>query len=445
VKRVFNLHFFARRLAMMIAKPSRTIAGWSLAFALCLSGCRHEPNVVPPPPLEVMISQPIKSNIEDWDLYTGTIEAKESINVQSRVRGKIEQVLFTEGTEVAAGTKLVLIDSQPFEADLAVAKGLLRSAKAKLLAAEDKLAMYKKLTAQASLSREDLVEATGKQGEALGEVATAEGKIAEAELNIKYCTITADISGKVGQALQTKGNMVNPGSGKDNILTTIVSVDPMFVTFHVNERALLRYRDQWSAKLMKLQKAKDSQLQKNGNSPEIPVMIGLGTLPWSSIVMMTPGEPDIPVLMGLGAADEGFPYKGVVSFVDNRVDPGTGSMKVKARFDNPKNAAGIRPLTVGLFARIRISIADPQPAILVSDRAILTDQNLKYVLVVDKDKKVKRVDIVASDRVQDNGLRAITAGLKGDEWIIVEGVNRTRPEATVAPKEGTMPHRPEKK
>src|SRR5262249_42004153 len=154
------------------------------------------------------------------------------------------------------------------------------------------------------------------------------------------------------------------------------------------------------------------------------------------------GKPTIPVEMAL-TTDAGFPYKGVVDFVDNKVDKNTGTYKVRARFDNPKGPDGQRPLTVGLFARVRVAIGDAYTPILIAQRAILSDQSLKYVLTVNRDKnnQVERVDILPSDRVQPDGLVPIISGLKGDEWVIVEGVNRARPGATVNPKEAPMPRR----
>ena len=134
--------------------------------------------------------------------------------------------------------------------------------------------------------------------------------------------------------------------------------------------------------------------------------------------------------------DGKFIFKGIVDFVDNRVDSATAAMKVRARFDNPKGVDDGRPLTVGLFARVRTTVSEPYKATLVADRAILSDQSLKYVLVVNKDKNnlVERVDIVTASRVQENGLQVVESGLKGNEWIIVEGVNRTRPAPLWPPR-----------
>jgi RND family efflux transporter MFP subunit len=381
------------------------------ALAAASFGCNRNAGTVKPPPVDVVVANPVSEKITDYDVYTGTVDARESVDVRSRVRGHIKDVRFKEGDEIAAGTVLFVIDSDPFKADLEQAQGLLKTFEAKLKAAEDKVAIYKPLAEKGTVAKEEVIKAIGDRDEAIGGIATTKGKILDAQLNIGYSTITAPIAGKVGEAMLTKGNLVN-SSGADSLLTTVVSVDPMYVYFYVNERAYQRYRD------LLLQRAeKDPNFAK------------------SKLV--------IPVEMAL-AGESRFDYKGVVDFVDNRVDPGTSSIKVRARFDNPKGRDDRRPLTAGLFARVRVTLAEAYPAVLVADRAILSDQSLKYVLAVNKSKDnvVERVDVTVSDRVQESGLRAVDAGLKGDEWLIVEGVNRARPGVTVNPKHGKMPGRP---
>jgi RND family efflux transporter MFP subunit len=387
-----------------------------LGIAIGLAGCSPPP-LAETPPLEVVVSQPLPPGtkpelVADWDIYTGNVEAKDSIEVRSRVKGHVKNVQFAEGEEIAAGTELYLIDSEPFQADLKQAKGQLATWEAKLKLAEEKIAFYKPLADKGSVSKEELLKVLSDKGEALGSIDTAKGKILEAEQNIGYCKITSPIAGKVGEALLSKGDLVN-ASGSDSLLTTVVAVDPMYVTVYVNERAYQRYR-----KLLAEKALKDPAAARDG-------------------------KMKIPVELAVAGA-ENFPYKGYVDFVDNRVDPGTGSIKVRAKFDNAKGPDGRRPLTSGLFARVRVTLAEPAPALLVADRAILTDLSLKYVLVVNKEKKnvVERVDITASDRLQEDGRRAVEAGLKGDEWVIVEGVNRARPGVIVNPTEGKMPRRP---
>ncbi|HQR06169.1 MAG TPA: efflux RND transporter periplasmic adaptor subunit [Gemmatales bacterium] len=396
---------------------AKLLSGWMLLLILpiLLAGCSdRQPSVAEVPPVEVVVSQPIQEKIEGWDVYTGTVEARESVDVRSRVRGEIKEVFFKEGTEIAAGTELFLIDSGPFQADLNQAKGQLVTWEAKLKLAEERIALYKPLAEKGTVSKEELLKAYSDKGEAVGGIDASRGKILEAELNIGYCKITSPIAGKVGEAISTKGNIVS-GSGSDSLLATVISVDPMYVYFNVNERALLNYR-----KLLNERAAKDPNTAK-GEKPKVPVQLAL-------------------------TGDISFPFKGIIDFVDNRVDPATGSIKVRARFENPKGPDGNRSLTSGLFARVRVAIAEPYQGILVADRAILTDQSLKYVLIVNKQKKnlVERVDITVSNRVQESGLREVQSGLKGDEWIIVEGVNRARPGVTVNPKEAAMPRRPVK-
>jgi multidrug efflux system membrane fusion protein len=393
---------------------ARTVAlGWLVVLGVTMvtPGCNRNAETMKPPPVDVVIAQPVSEKIVDWDVYTGTVDARESVEVRSRVRGHIKEVRFKEGDEIAAGTVLFVIDSEPFKADLKQAQGQMTTWETKLKAAEEKIAIYKPLAEKGTVAKEELIQALAAKGEAIGGMDTTKGKILDAELNIGYSTITAPIAGKVGEAMLTKGNLVN-SSGADSLLTTVVSVDPMYVYFYVNERAYQRYRN------LLLQRAeKDPNLAK------------------TKLV--------IPVEMAL-AGENRFDYKGIVDFVDNRVDPGTSSIKVRARFDNPKGRDDRRPLTAGLFARVRITLAEPYSGVLVADRAILSDQSLKYVLAVNKLKGnvVERVDVTVSDHVQESGLRAVDAGLKGDEWLIVEGANRARPGVTVNPKDGKMPRRP---
>jgi RND family efflux transporter MFP subunit len=366
-----------------------------------------------PPPVEVIVSKPVLEEVDDWDFYTGTVDAKEYLEVRARVRGHIKDVRFTEGQEIAAGTDLYVIDSEPFQAELKRAKGELAKYEADLKLAEDKILFYKPLADKGSVSKEELLKVIADKEAALGNIATSRGKILDAELSIGYCTIKSEIAGKVGEALYTKGDLVN-ASGADSLLTTVVSVDPMYVYFYVHQNKLQEYRKRLQARI-----AKDPAR----TMPKIPVELAIGS------------DPD-------------FAFKGVVDFVDNRVDPATSSIKVRAKFDNPKGDDKLRPLTAGSFARIRVTLTEPYKGVQVADRCILSDQSVKYVLVVNKakDNLVERVDVKLKppDRFNDTGLRVVTAGLKGDEWLIVEGVNRARPGGTVAPKEGPMPRRPTK-
>ena len=382
------------------------------AIALALAGCTQEPPLAQTPPAEVIVSQPVQEKVTDWDVYTGTVGTKDSVEVRARVKGHIKEVRFKEGEEIGADTELYVIDAEPFQADLKKAKGQLAKYEADLKLAEDKILFYKPLAEKGSVSKEELLKVLADKDTALGNIATSRGNILDAELNIGYCNIKAAIAGKVGEALFTKGDLVN-SSGAESLLTTIVGVDPMYFYFNVHQAKYEEYRE-----LLKARAAKDPSLFK-GTKPKIPVEMAIGS-------------------------DPKFAHKGYVDFVDNRVDPATSSIKVRARFDNPKGPDNLRPLTPGLFARVRVSLAEPYKAVLIADRAILADQDLKYVLVVNKTNNnlVERVDIKYADRVQESGLRVVNAGLKGEEWVIVEGVNRARPGVSVAPTDGPMPRRP---
>ena len=215
----------------------------------------------------------------------------------ARVKGHVKEVGFAEGKEIPAGTELYLIDSEPFQADLKQAKGQLATWEAKLKLADEKIGFYKPLAEKGTVSKEELLKVLADKDEAIGAIDSARGKIHEAELNMAYCKITAPIAGKVGEVLISKGELVN-ANGTD-LLTTMVPVDPMYVTFYVNERAYQRYR-----KLLAEKAAKDPQAAKGGKL-QIPVELAV-------------------------AGQENFPYKGYVDFVDNRVDPTTGSIKVRA-------------------------------------------------------------------------------------------------------------------
>src|SRR5262245_44516053 len=310
-----------------------------LAVALLLAGCNQEPPLAQTPPVEVVISQPVKEKIADWDVYNGNVEAKESVDIRAQVRGEIKDVPFLakEGSEIAAGELLFVIDDAPFQADLKQAKGLLTTWQEKLKAAEEKLAIYKPLAEKGTVAKEELIQSLAAKGEAIGGIDTARGKINEAEVNIGFCKIFSPIAGKVSEAKVTKGNIANAGAS-ENLLTSVVSVDPMYVKFFVTERKLLNYQTI-------LRKRHEKETKKEG-------------------------KPEIPVEMAR-TVDTGFPYKGVIDFVDNKVDKATGNYMVRARFDNPKGPDGRRLLTPGLFARIRVSVAEPYPAILVADRAFL--------------------------------------------------------------------------
>lgn len=367
----------------------------------CSSSSKQSPPKPKPP--EVTISEVIARPVIDREVFTGRLEAVESVEIRSRVRGYLNEVKFKEGQEVKAGDLLFQIDPRTFEAELKNAEGL----KAQWIAKRDKaqadVSRYENLVPTGAASAQDLDKARAEQGEAVAAIQSADAAIEQARLDLEFSRITAPIDGQVGAALITKGNLVlADSSGEDAVLTTIVSMNPIYVYFSVNERTLLRFRDRHRATL------EEGQVLPAVNDLKIPIQLGL-------------------------ANETGFPHEGVIDFADNTIDPSTGTIRVRATVDNSR-----RFFKPGLFARIQIPVSNSYEAILVSQAAIGTDQGKKYVLVVD-DKNIVERRFVDPGPLQANGLQVIADGLKKGEWVVVNGTQRARPGNPVTPQKADMP------
>jgi len=369
------------------------------------SGCRDDAkgSTAPPKPPEVTISQVVERQVTDYDEFTGRMDSVESVDVRSRVRGYITAIHFTDGQEVKAGQLLFEIDPRPFEAELKNAEGL----KAQWIAKRDKaqadVKRYEGLVPSGAASAQDLDKARAELGEAVAAMQSSDAAIDRAKLDLEFSRITAPIAGQVGRALITKGNLVQAGQADDSLLTTIVSLNPIYVFFDVNERSLLRFRDRYRAE----------RLQSGAPDPAV-------------------SDLKIPVTLGL-ATDKGFPHQGVIDFSDNRVDPGTGTITVRATLDNTK-----RTFKPGLFATLRVPVSGDYKALLVSQTAIATDQGQKYVLAVNEQGIVER-RFVRPGALQDDGLQVVTDGLRPGDWIVVNGIQRARPGKPVTPQRAPMP------
>jgi RND family efflux transporter MFP subunit len=378
--------------------------GCALVMAGVLSGCGGEgkgPPAAAAPP-EVTVSQVVSRQITDYAEFTGRMDAAETVDVRARVSGYLTDVDFTDGQDVKRGEVLFQIDPRPFEASLQNVEGQKAQWEAKLARAKADVERYEKLVPTGAATPQDLDKATADMGEATAAIQSADATIKQANLDLEFAKITAPISGQISRALITKGNLVR---GDNELLTTIVSLDPMYVYFNVSERDLLRLQ----------QEARSSRppgaTQPNIKSQQIPVYLGL-------------------------ASEEDYPHEGVIDFADNRVNPGTGTIRVRGTFDNAK-----RIFKPGLFARVRVPTSEPYQALLVAERAIGIDQGMKYVLVMD-DKNVVKRQFVELGALQDDGLRVIKAGLQPGEWIVVNGMQRARPGKPVTPQRAEMPMRP---
>ncbi len=378
--------------------------GYALTMVAGISGCGDEEKgrqATAPPPPEVTVSQVVGREITDFAEFTGRTDSAETVDVRARVSGYLTEIHFTDGQEVRKEDLLFLIDPRPFEATLNNAEGQKAQWQAKLARAKADVQRYEQLVPTGAATQQDLDRVIADRGEAVAAIQSADATIASANLDLEFSRITAPISGQISRAIITRGNLVR---GDNDLLTTIVSLDPIYVYFDVSERDLLR-------------------LMERGRSSRPPS----GTQPEFRSLR-------IPIYLGL-ANEQGYPHEGVVDFADNRVNPATGTIRARGSFDNAN-----RFFKPGLFARVRIPISDPYRALLVAERAIGIDQGMRYVLTVD-DKNIVRQQFVELGPLQDDGLRVIGSGLQPDEWVIVNGLQRARPGKPVTPQRTEMPRR----
>jgi RND family efflux transporter MFP subunit len=317
--------------------------------------------------------------------------------VRARVQGYLDKIHFKEGTEVKKGELLYEIDPRTFEADVQKAKADLARQQAQETLAVAQLDRADRLRGTSALSPEDYQQLVAAREQARAAVQQARAALRSAELQLGFTKIRAPISGRISRTLVTEGNLV--GAGSPTLLTTIVSMDPIYVYFEVPERGFLDYQ-----RLIREKGAASAAEAK------VPVHVGLET------------EPDK------------YPHEGIIKFRDNRVDPGTGTVLLRGELPNPD-----RLLTPGLFVRIRVPIGKPRPRLLVPETAISADQRGRYVLVVRSDDTVEQRYITEGS--QQPGNLTVVDGIKASDRIVVNGIQRARPGAKVTPQEQTSPTR----
>jgi RND family efflux transporter MFP subunit len=388
-----------RRLQRAFAFVALGVAG------LLLAGCDSTPPLVPTEPPVVTVSQPIEREITDYDQYTGRIEAAETVEVRARVRGELTGIHFKDGAIVEAGKPLFDIDQRTYKTALDVAKARKANAEAQLKLADSEYQRNYDLLAQKAASARDVEVWLAKKGVALADVAAAEAEIERAQLDMDFTRIKAPITGRISRTQVTKGNLINSGGG-DQLLTTINSVDPIYVYFDVDERSLGLYRERRAKELGDAAKEK---------------------------------EPVIPVFLGLITDGDRFPREGVIDFADNKINPATGTIRVRGVFPNKDGQ-----LTPGQFARVRLPVGEKYKGLLATDQAVGTDQGKKYLLIVDKDNKA--VYRPVTPWRLDGELRIFKpdSGLNAGEWVIVNGMQRVRPGIEVKPDRVPMPTLPMK-
>jgi RND family efflux transporter MFP subunit len=375
----------------------------ALVLALCLgaAGCARGPSgAAPAAPTPVSVSYPVEREITKYADFTGRLEAVFSVEIRARVSGYLDRVYFKDGGEVTEGASLFEIDPRPYKAELDRAEGSVAQFEARLNRLEADKQRAVQLWNRAAISREEFDRITGDHSEARASLIVARANHDMAKLNFGFTKVRAPIGGLLSRRLVDPGNMVQQDV---TALTTIVSLDPMYLYFDIDERTVLKLR----------------------------VLVREGKLPSREEGAV------VPILAAL-ADEDGLPHKGVINFSDNKVNPKTGTLRVRGAIENPvvkgKNS---RLLSPGLFARVRLPLGEPQQALLVTDRAIDTDQGQKVLyLVNDKNEVASRP--VRLGAIYD-GLRAIEDGLTPGERVIVVGVQQVRPGAVVEPKLVDMP------
>ncbi|MBI3410730.1 MAG: efflux RND transporter periplasmic adaptor subunit [Planctomycetes bacterium] len=382
-----------------MSRLSSDVYFFLLALGLCFgpAGCSGTPSQsVASAPLTVSVSYPITREVTDHADYTARTAAVDSVEVRARVWGYLDKVNFKEGALVNKGDVLFEIDPRTYLAALAQAEGKLASAQAKLTRSDADLARASELMRTKAISREDFDKAVADKGEAAAALAALKAGVDQAKLDLGFTKVTAPISGRVGRALVTEGNLILAGQTGGTVLTTLVSVDPIYAYFDVDETTVQRVR-----RLIREGKAKSAR------DIEIPVWLGLAT-------------------------EEGHPHKGIINFVDNQVNPKTGTLKLRGVFNNENEL-----LSPGYFARVRVPIGFPHQALLVTDRAIDTDQGQKIVYVVDQENKVVARPIRVG--ALHEGLRVIDEGLSPTDKVLVNGLQQVRPGIVVTPNLIEMP------
>jgi multidrug efflux system membrane fusion protein len=369
--------------------PALRAAALALAAAVALAACGDgrgdaKAQAGPPPAPPVSVAAAIEKDVIESDEFPGRVEAIESVGVRARINGYLQSIHFKPGADVKKGDLLFQIDPRPFEAQVAAAESQISAARSQLDLARTELARNEQMWADRATSKREFDDAATRVRTLEAQLKTNEAALATARLNLAYTRITAPISGRVGKAEITVGNLVQGEMPPSPLLTTVVSVSPVYVSFQADEGAYLKYI-------------------AGAKAGALAVAVGL-------------------------ADEDGFPHAGKLEFVDNQIDPASGTVRMRATVDNKSGR-----FTPGLFARVKLGdAAQPRRAVLVADRAIGTDQSRRYVLAVDAENKAVYREVRIGRLV--DGLRVIESGLKPGEVIVVNGLQRVRPGAPVTPQ-----------
>lgn len=381
-----------------VFQRSAPVTAVLLLVSAAIAGCSEEKSAAQsaPPPPQVTVSKPTKKVVTDYDEYVGRFVAVDYVEVRARVSGYLDKIHFTDGQIVKVGDPLFTIDRRPFQAALDQAKGSIEQSKANLAFAKSDLARSKNLPVGTVISQQTLDQRVQAEGVAQANLTAAEAAARQADLDLQFTELAAPIAGRIGDRRVSVGNLVTGGtSGSTTLLATIVSVDPIRFEFTMDEASYLRYVKTAS--------------QKRADSVDRGLSIN------AELKLIDEKE---------------FVHKGRIDFVDNAIDPSSGTIRGRAVFQNADGK-----LTPGMFGRIRIAASPPAEALLVPDDAIGTEQVRKFVYTLNADN-VATPKYVTLGPVVD-GLRVISTGLSPDDVVVVNGLMRIRPGAKVTPKQAS--------
>ena len=365
-----------------------------MAVAVCIFsvGCKQSTPVPALPPPPVTVATPIHKEIVEWDEYTGRTEAVESVDIRPRVSGYIDQIKFKDGQLVKPGDVLFVIDQRPYQHVLDQDKANLEKADAQRQLKEANFARAQNLFQNKVTSKEEYDTSVAERNEAEAEFAQAQASLNSAQLNMDFTEVKSPIQGRISRQLVTRGNLVQADS---TALTKVVSVDPIYAYFNVDERTVQEYHNE----------IQGGQLQDPRVSP-------------------------MPVYLQL-EGETGFPHEGIIDFVDNTYNASTGTLQIRGRFKN--DDASLYP---DAFVRIRMAGTPKHDAILITDRAVASDQGQKFVLLVDDDSVVQVRPVELGALV--DGMRVVRKGLGPDDRVIINGLVNARPGIKVTAQPGDM-------
>lgn len=372
-------------------------AGLVTAGLLLLAGCGEggSGQGASQEPTPVSVSNPLTKRVIDWDEYTGRFEAIESVEVRARVSGYLDSIHFEDGQTVEKGELLFVIDQRPLKAALDQAEAALESAKAGQELASMEMRRGQRLLKSRTISQENFDQRVQAKRAADAEVAGAEANVRRAELDFHFSEVRAPVSGRVSEHYVDVGNLIGGGTENSTLLTRIVSLDPIHFVFDTDEASYLKY-------------VRQTQAGERESSREVRTPVFLKILD-----------------------EEDFPHEGYINFVDNRIDPHTGTMRARAVFAN-----GDLLFTPGMFGRLRFSASGEYDALLVPEAVILADQNRRFVWVVNAEDKIEYRPLKLGPAV--DGMRVVREGLTPEDRVVTGSVQRMRPEMPVAPQMDTL-------